>query len=782
MAEFDTGLLVINGVGNHPPTQTLEAIVEPLLARMRAEGVLVDSFATELGDRDEPGGTFDAIDVEYRTKPSPSGSTRHLRIVEGRWQGLYRKADAPKMSAWIYARQTRMVWEVVRYLSRSFGGFLLSASFLALAITALALPFWHPPLLWISWIMLTVAIGVGLGTVYLEHEGPILSKPGTMGKKVWTLFLFWQSPQFLLFPVFALLLVLAISGFAGLGRPPAGLLLLGALALALAISLYADVRDLWSDQESLKGRSMAFGQMIISAPLFLVYTTMRAVVVVGALIAIVVFLFITPLIRLLASVPFTSRLNWWVVSKFETALFTGGFADMESVLNNHVATAAMRSRLRKALSETRCHVRKDGLITVVVHSGGAPLAWELLSSNQLTRELETGPTGHRFRLLTVGAGLNWARRGLKDRDATPIDRPLVTGGPALTCKTQWLNIYSTWDPTPHGPVPVDEWPFFDGASNGYTWESMLPDVNPPKAANLLVRNLGAPVREEHREYWSNQEQVVPLLGWAIDPDVEWSKNNSGPKWRAHWSNVRLALISPLVRVRIILVGCVVAILVTAFSSDDPFHSFLSGPDNLPDIPFFDMPNLLGISRKQASCADNTFRVVDGAISKDCQSVPEHDNDGGLQTALEYLSQHDTLGSAAAVATTVVLAYLVMNLYTNLFWSQLARGPLPFGVKGPTNNINNYRIQWPLTLWVVVVIPFLLSLVVLAFDLPMWPRVTLISVTASVGICECIVLWGSVRAARDTTDMSLWRAYQLPLGRSHPPPAGQRKTTSGAVLS
>lgn len=114
MDAYDTGLLVINGIGAHPPTQTLDAMMEPLLARMRAEGSLIDTVATQLGDPEGPGGKFDALVVDYRAGDPPEN--RKLLVVEGRWQGLYRKPNLNKMSAWLYARQGGMILDVVRYL------------------------------------------------------------------------------------------------------------------------------------------------------------------------------------------------------------------------------------------------------------------------------------------------------------------------------------------------------------------------------------------------------------------------------------------------------------------------------------------------------------------------------------------------------------------------------------------------------------------------------------------------------------------------------------------
>jgi hypothetical protein len=499
---------------------------------------------------------------------------------------------------------------------------------------------------------------------------------------------------------------------------------------------------------------------VLAAQLFLAYSLMRVFIVLGALLAIVVFWLVTPLIRLLASIPFTSRFRWWLFSRFEVGLFTGGFSDMESVLNNHVSATAIRLRLRNTLSKMRAEMTDDGVISVVVHSGGAPQTWELLSSDELAA---SGSPNHRFRLITVGAALNWARRGLRDRDATQIDRPLY--GHDTSNKTAWLNAYSTWDPTPHGPIPVDARPYLiDGKP---TWEPFVLTAD-EAAPNYVVRNLGAPVREEHREYWFNQEQVVPLLGYALDEDMEWSQQHVQTQWRTHWANVRLALVSTLVRVRLILLACALTIVLPFFHGDDVFQTWLEMPEtfaeNAKDVVRFRISvPVAGISLQKAFCADPDYRpaervrariVTQGnpdsswATDRCVAAGKEGGNNNQVQDLLNYFSRHDFRGSAFAVAATLVLVYLVMVVFTELLWSQLARGSMPFGARSPQEpGEADFRTRPVFTFSFVMLAPAVISIGLFLVPLPDVIRWWLVLASLGIGLCEWFGLLFSIPAAR-----------------------------------
>ncbi|MGE0598468.1 MAG: hypothetical protein AB7J35_01410 [Dehalococcoidia bacterium] len=793
--------MVINGIGNHPPTQTLEAITEPLLARMRAERVLQDATAIQVGDADEPGGKFDAIDVRYTRSPRDQ-TVRRLLIVEGRWQGLYRKADERKMSAWIYARQAGMILEIVKYLARSWGGLLLSASFIAMSGTAIWLAGSNPedPKLGVTLIALGVLVLVGLALLDAPLELPKwatlkdrsrISRPSAvvltgigLGLAVWGVSLIMLSDPW---------------------QPPWIVAFSGALLISAGSSFSVDVEDFWNTSKGSVGiketslrKLSALIKMSMLSPVFLVYTSMRAFIVIGALVAIAVFWILVPVIRLLASLPFTSRFSWWIFGKFETALYTTGFADMESVLNNHVSATAMRARLRNGLRATMANVKPGRPITVVVHSGGAPSAWELLSSDSLREELKSNNQGHRFHFLTVAPGLNWARRGANDRNATRIDQPLVRCGPALQTKTKWLNVYSTWDPTPHGPLKVDEEPFrIDGEC---TWQPLLgpdPDDAPARPpgdadpngvkcgyeaqANIQVRNLGAPVREEHREYWHNQEQVVPLLGFAIDKHMEWSRRHTEPRWRNYWASVRLLLVSSLVRVRLVLVACVVAILILWFHDGDPFQALLATPYDfaykqvdLPIVPSFRLSDILdGDLALKAACKDSDFQTHNAETCSQFSDASGQISGGSgpVNRFLVFFSVHDNAGAILTILSIALLAYLVMNVYTNLFWAQLARGPLPYGdggiehsrgFIGPERVGDRFKFKWVSTFFIVVVVPTIISSTLFLFNIPFEVRVAVVSLSLIVGLFEFGALWRWVLAARSGNYESL--PFKCELGR------------------
>jgi len=792
MDAYDTGLLVINGIGAHPPTQTLDAMMEPLLARMRAEGSLIDTVATQLGDPEGPGGKFDALVVDYRAGDPPEN--RKLLVVEGRWQGLYRKPDLNKMSAWLYARQGGMILDVVRYLGRTWGTFLLSLTFTLLMATAIVLGGWKPHQRFIDVVAVgTTVVGVA-GFVVLAWE----TRPESAETKSrWHAIpnvvdrpdrLAWLDPGL------ALVCAALLAGWAGwslvepcnlLAVYPLGL----ALLLAMATSMVGDIRDDFagrrepgdgSDEGDVgDGHARPFIKTIALAPvftlLFWVYITMRAVIVVAALFAIVFFWVFVPLLRLLALLPFANRFSWWVFTKFETALFTGGWADMESVLNNHVSTAAMRARLRTALSLLRDEVKCDKPLTVIVHSGGSPLAWDLLSSSWLRDELaRSGARHHDLRLVTVAPSLNWARKAMRDRRATMVEGELVPG-------TKWLNIYSAWDPTPHGETDATISPLWDATA---LWAPLL-DTDEPVTreaatarANLVVRNLGAPVLDEHREYWQNQEQVVPVLVHAIDPDIKWASEQSTKEWRAYWGNVRLGLVSTLVRVRLILVSSIIAVLMSAFSDDGAFHAIVSAPDNMGKLGAAVLPiDVSGVSRSELLKPSNATTQEQGRASTTAAS--SNDSTTRAQRTLNYLRDHRVAGNVFVVAATILVAYLLMNIYTNLAWALLARRPQPYGVEGSIQEISNFRMtrtRIEQTFVVVCIIPGLLSLFLLALDLSSATRAVLIGVLSAVGLVEFFWLTLSVRAARWVgTESTHWDAYRCAKGR-----AGNRRLPPGPV--
>lgn len=85
MDAYDTGLLVINGIGAHPPTQTLDAMMEPLLARMRAEGSSSIPSPRNLVTPKAP---------EASSMPSSwtTGRVIHLRIGNSWWSRVAGRA------------------------------------------------------------------------------------------------------------------------------------------------------------------------------------------------------------------------------------------------------------------------------------------------------------------------------------------------------------------------------------------------------------------------------------------------------------------------------------------------------------------------------------------------------------------------------------------------------------------------------------------------------------------------------------------------------------------
>ena len=285
------------------------------------------------------------------------------------------------------------------------------------------------------------------------------------------------------------------------------------------------------------------------------------------------------------------------------------------------------------------------------------------------------------------------------------------------------------------------------------------------------------MREEHREYWYNQEQVVPILGYAVDPEMEWSAVNVKQKWQRHWSNVRMALVSALVRVRLVLLACALAIVLPIFGGDDVVHSLLQAPENVRDNTTFASIKVPigGISLEKAFCADKTY-FSDHAAT--CAEVRQReDSTNTVQGLLEFLSEHDDRGSFIAALAVLLVAYLAMNVYTELFWAQLARGSMPFGAARPEDDgVPNFKARPFHTAGIVILAPFVMSLAILAVDLPFLIWFTLLGASLVVSIAEWGWLLLTIKAAkfRAGGDTAKLGAFNCRLERTAPPTP---KTTS-----
>ena len=341
----------------------------------------------------------------------------------------------------------------------------------------------------------------------------------------------------------------------------------------------------------------------------------------------VLFPVLVVLVRLIASIPFMERIAGRMLNAIEALFTTGGVADMYAIVQTQVTAAAIHARTRNGLTELERMVRPGGTITLVAHSGGGPLGWWLLSEPPIHQRQASAR--FRYRLITVGAALNWALRGFRGY-GTPLDRPLVNHQAASAeDRTWWMNVYGTWDPVSHGPVPASD---FRG---WHTWPE-------PGAPNRAVRNLGAPVPDEHGEYWRNQQEFVPLVWRAVVPDSAWAEEQAGAHHRL-WSNCRLALMSALVRTRLVIIAVPVAAILgllrgQRFIGDDAYESAVVG-----------------------ALGDIVGGVVKNAIGED-----------GLRGLTNGLEAAPLLAGALVVGLLTLFAYALSDIYTNFFWRALGR--------------------------------------------------------------------------------------------------------------
>jgi hypothetical protein len=549
--ENDAGLLVIHGAGIHEPISSLHEIVNPTLNRMRDERNLVSVTSIVIGLDEAKGGNYDGLIVEYTPEPNvirplpPPDEVRKLLVVEGYWDRSFAMPSVKEVSPWSGRHVSRMAYEIFIYHFRTLGSFIAAALVLGLLATAVAFS---------NREMLSTA--------------------------------------------------LALSAF-----------------FVAFVAALANVVDSWQKHEPHpQGQGGRWRYVFALAPAvpLMIYHLQRGLVMVITFAAMFILPVVTAIARLIATIPFLDWLARGLIASVETGLLVGPPTDVATISNNPVGSAGIQNRLRGALRELEARVKPGGTITVVAHSAGTPLAWWLLSEptihdrqRQLLREKR-----FRYRLITVGAALNWAKRGM-DCTATCLDWPLVRwdeltrgGGRDAADQIVWINAHATWDPVSHGGVWTSEyagaWATRDSlledeptpspptpatAVRRSAWSRLglllfglvgillwlpalvlfktiefirphvdflraapRPDPDPLKRSdpNVLMRSLGSPISAEHSEYFRNQQEFIPLLVTSIDGDVRWAQQDAAPSRRIPWANARAALLSALVRTRIIV--------------------------------------------------------------------------------------------------------------------------------------------------------------------------------------------------------------------------------------
>ena len=183
------------------------------------------------------------------------------------------------------------------------------------------------------------------------------------------------------------------------------------------------------------------------------------------------------------------------------------FGDLPVLLDEPVQAANVRARLArsiKGLVDDGCDA-----IVVVAHSGGALVSFEtLLDPAYLALRVD--------KLVTLGQGLGLAWRLAEDpevREITPGHR-LVGNLARVRPELRWVDVWSSYDPAPAGPMPERGEP--------KPWLMLAPVPLPgdppptPPPGTILVES--RPITNEmnvltdHGGYWANPEGfVIPLV-------------------------------------------------------------------------------------------------------------------------------------------------------------------------------------------------------------------------------------------------------------------------------
>ncbi len=183
------------------------------------------------------------------------------------------------------------------------------------------------------------------------------------------------------------------------------------------------------------------------------------------------------------------------------------FGDLPVLLDEPVQAANVRARLARSIKG----LKNDGCdaIVIVAHSGGALVSFETLLDPAYA-DLQVD------KLVTLGQGLGLAWRLAADPDVeeiTPGHR-LVGNLARVRPGLRWVDVWSSYDPAPAGPIPErgDPEPWL------MTAPVPLPGDPPPTphAGTILVES--RPVTNEmnvltdHGAYWANPEGfVIPLV-------------------------------------------------------------------------------------------------------------------------------------------------------------------------------------------------------------------------------------------------------------------------------
>lgn len=585
--DCDAGLLLVHGAGDHPRMTTFYDLLDPTIKRLDASNQLVQVKPFQFGDKDGPGGLFDALLVKYSRLPfrrgtqPPEHQVEKLVAVEGRWENIFVQPGQRAMSSWFGRNAVRTSLGMFLYHLRAGGG---------------------------PWCLAILAL-FGAGIAYADND------PG------------WLAPA-LIGAAFAV-----------------------AFGYALLDLLHSQRPSVWMQPDTCStvpgfrvgGEVQKTEQLVRVIPVamtLMIYRVQRALMIVASLLVLLLLPAMAVVLRLVSGIPFLAGLSYNLLAKAERSLMGGALGDVGVIASNYIAASVVHARLRRGLLEIEARMKHGGRVAVLGYSAGAPPAWNVLSEPDI-HEPERQRRKLRYSLLTVGAQLNWAKHGYQS-EATPLSQPLVNwdvpeGEDAFREKTLWINAYGTWDPPAQGPVDWRRW----------RTESQRDDWEPPwrtlgagdgsSDPNVPVSNLGCPLSAEHSEYYRNQHEFIPALLDALGISNYGAGNTWGGQRRV-WCNIRLAILAPLVRTRLLVLGAPIALIALA----------------LRDA-------LASIAAATGTAASTVIDRYDQWFFVD---------------KIGFIADYRWLQYTVVIVPMFLVAYSLVELYTNFFWQSMGRSVEP----------------------------------------------------------------------------------------------------------
>jgi hypothetical protein len=203
----------------------------------------------------------------------------------------------------------------------------------------------------------------------------------------------------------------------------------------------------------------------------------------------------------------------FVDARLVDSFLTDWFGDLPVILDDPVQAANVRARVAetvRSLNDLGC-----GRIVLVGHSGGAIVSFATLLDPAY---LPAADRGIRVdKLITHGEGLNlgW-RLETAHREVLEEGHRLRGDLGALREDLRWVDIWSSFDPAPAGPLDPPDGVTLEVGRTGDSARSARdprPDTDPPGLVveSRPVTNLMS-LRGDHGAYWTNDEgYLVPLL-------------------------------------------------------------------------------------------------------------------------------------------------------------------------------------------------------------------------------------------------------------------------------